>query len=70
MEHVAQFARLLNQYADVFIKGEGDIGRTELIRHSISVKPATKPIRIPPHRLGPHKSWKQNARYRHSWNKD
>ena len=52
---MAQFAGLLTQYADVFSKGAGDIGKTELVKQSIPVKPDTKPIRMPPHRLGPQK---------------
>ena len=54
-EQVAQFARLLIQYTDVFSRGEGDVGKTELIRHSIPVKPDTKLIWMPAHRFGPHK---------------
>ena len=54
-EQVAQFANLLTQHAEVFSRGKGDVGKTELIRHSILVKPDTKAIRMPPCRLGPHK---------------
>ena len=39
----------------MFSTEEGDVGRTELIKHSIPVKPDTKPIRMPLHKLRTHK---------------
>ena len=50
-----QFLSLLTSYQDVFSKGDGDMGHTNLIEHSIPVAKDTKPIRLPPHRLGPQK---------------
>ena len=46
---------LLVQYQDVFSKGADDMGRTSLVKHSIPVADGTRPIRQPPHRLGPEK---------------
>ena len=43
------------QYQDVFSKGADDVGRTTLVEHSIPVVEGTRPIRQPPHRLGPEK---------------
>ena len=43
-----RFARLLRTYSDVFSTREQDVGRTDLIKHSITVKLDTKPIRLPP----------------------
>ena len=51
-KHLAQ---PLNQYASVFCSGEGDVGLTRLVEHSIPVARGTRPIRQPPHRLGPEK---------------
>ena len=51
----AMMADLLRKYGDVFSKDSGDIGRTSLVEHSIPVVEGTRPIRQPPHRLGPHK---------------
>ena len=48
-------ANLLRRYGEVFSKDSGDIGRTSLVEHSIPVVEGTRPIRQPPHRLGPHK---------------
>ena len=50
-----QLNALLIQYQDVFSQGAGDMGRTTLIEHSIPVIESTRPIRQPPHRLGPEK---------------
>ena len=50
-----QLAQLLRRYADVFSTGEGDVGLTKLVEHSIPTAPGTRPIRQPPHRLGPEK---------------
>ena len=48
-------AHLFRQYQDVFSQNDGDVGRTELVEHSIPVEEGTRPIRQPPHRLGPQK---------------
>ena len=54
-----QLADLLTRYEAVFSKNDQDVGRTELVYYSISTTKGTRPIRQPPHRLGPHK--KQEA---------
>ena len=48
-------ASLLHEFATVFSTGDDDNGRTHLMTHSIPVEPGTRPIRCPPHRLGPEK---------------
>ena len=50
-----QMARLLTAYSDVFSKGDTDVGRTDLVQHSIPLLDGTKPIRQPPRRLGAEK---------------
>jgi hypothetical protein len=47
--------QLLHKYAAVFSKNDDDVGRTDLVKHSIPLIPGTKPVRLPPHRLGPQK---------------
>ncbi|XP_067949417.1 uncharacterized protein [Watersipora subatra] len=47
-----KLAALLAKYQNVFSKYEGDVGRTDLVKHSIPLIGA-RPIRQPPHRLGP-----------------
>jgi transposase InsO family protein len=50
-----ELAQLLCKYSTVFSKDDNDVGRTTLTTHSIPLIPGTKPIRLPPHRLGPQK---------------
>ena len=50
-----QLARLLTKYSTVFSTGDGDVGRTTLVEHTIPIEEGTRPIRQPPHRLGPEK---------------
>ena len=47
--------QLLLQYQGVFSTGDRDIGQTSLVTHSIPLMEGTRPIRQPPHRLGPEK---------------
>ena len=47
--------RLLEKYKDVFSRNDGDVGRTTLVEHSIPTEPGARPVRLPPHRLGPQK---------------
>ena len=54
-EQEGQLAALLNRYQTVFSKNDQDVGRTELVHHSISTAEGTRSIRQPPHRLGPQK---------------
>ena len=54
-EQEGQLAELLNRYQTVFSKNDQDVGRTELVHHSIPTAEGTRPIRQPPHRLGPQK---------------
>ena len=49
----SQLAELLSRYQTVFSKDDQDVERTELVYHSISTAEGTRPIRQPPHRLGP-----------------
>jgi transposase InsO family protein len=48
-------AELLTRYSDVFSSGDHDIGRTDLVSHSIPVLPESAPIKQAPRRLGPEK---------------
>jgi hypothetical protein len=50
-----QMANLLKKYRAVFSTGDNDIGLTNLVKHTIPVVEGTRPIRQPPHRLGPEK---------------
>ena len=54
-EQYQQMARLLTAYSDVFSRGDSDVGRTDLVQHSIPLLDGTKPIRQPPRRLGAEK---------------
>ena len=54
-EQEERLARLLQKYSPVFSSGEEDMGLTSLVEHGIPVVPGTRPIRQPPHRLGPEK---------------
>ena len=54
-DHQGDVARLLCRYQDVFSKGEDDVGLTKEVQHDIPVFPGTRPIKQPPHRLGPEK---------------
>ena len=54
-EQEGQLAELLRKYGAVFSTGDGDVGLTSLVEHNIPVVPGTRPIRQPPHRLGPEK---------------
>ncbi|XP_067945087.1 uncharacterized protein [Watersipora subatra] len=48
-------AHLLTRYQDVFSNYDGDVGRTDRIAHSIPLMEGARPVRQPPHRLGPLK---------------
>ena len=54
-EQYNRMAQLLTAYSDVFSKGDADVGRTDLVQHSIPLLDGTKPIRQPPRRLGAEK---------------
>ena len=54
-EREGQLADLLTRYEAVFSKTDQDVGRTELVYHSILTTEGIRPIRQLPHRLGPHK---------------
>ena len=53
-----KLSRLLAEYSTVFSTGDRDVGQTTLVEHSIPVEEGTRPIRQPPHRLGPAKKAK------------
>ena len=46
---------LLTEYSDIFSKGPFDPGLARTAAQSINLKPGTKPIKLPPYRLGPVK---------------
>jgi hypothetical protein len=48
-------AELLCEYSDVFSRDETDVGKTDLVSHSIPVIPGSRPIKQPARRLGPEK---------------
>ena len=50
-----KLAMLLNKFESVFSKDDQDVGHTKLVEHSLPVLSNTRPIRQPPHRLGPQK---------------
>ena len=41
------------KYADVFSKGELDIGRTNVVKHSIPLQDGAMPVRLKPYRHPP-----------------
>ena len=51
-----KLARLLMEYSTVFSTGDGDVGQTTLVQHSILVEKGTLPIRQLPHWLGPEEA--------------
>ena len=51
-EQQEQIRELLTKYQDVFSRGEGDTGQTDLIQHDIPLEAGTRPIRQPARRLG------------------
>ena len=51
-DQFARLAGLLIAYQDVFSKGDNDVGRTDMMEHSIPLMEDTRPIRQPPRRLG------------------
>ena len=51
-DQFARLAGLLIAYQDVFSKGDDDVGRTDVMEHSIPLMEGTQPIRQPPRRLG------------------
>ena len=55
VDQEGQLAELLRKYGTVFSSGEDDVGLTSLVEHGIPIVPGTRPIRQPPHRLGPEK---------------
>ena len=48
-----EIAALLVRYADVFSKGDTDMGSTGLVQHEIPILPGTTPVRQAARRLGP-----------------
>ena len=54
-EQRKSLADLLSEYEDVFSKDDLDIGQTQLVQHSIPTLEGARPLRQPPHRLGPAK---------------
>lgn len=54
-EGARMLATLLTKYSVGFSMGDGDVGHTALVEHSISILEWTRPIHMPPHRLAPEK---------------
>jgi len=52
-ERREQLRRLLDSFTDIF---QDRPGRTNLCKHKIELQPNTKPIRLPPFRVNPHKA--------------
>ena len=57
-ELASRLAELLNRYQAVFSQNDQDVGKNDLVQHSAPVQKGTRPIRQPPHRLGPQKEQK------------
>ena len=55
-----ELTALLRKYHDVFSKFDSDVGRTKMVEHSIPLVEGARPIRQPPHRLGPQKEAEAN----------
>jgi hypothetical protein len=55
---------LLCQYSSVFSTGDQDMGKTELVEHSIPLVPGARPFRQAPHRLGPAKEFEAEKQVR------
>lgn len=47
-----KMVELLTECSDIFSKGPFDLGRACTPAQSINLKPGTKPIKLPPYRLG------------------
>ena len=54
-EQFERAKKLLESYADIFSKYEGDIGRTDWIEHEIVLEPGAKYFRESPRRMTPEK---------------
>ena len=54
-EQARRLSELLDRYQAVFSQNDQDVGKTDLVKHSIPVQEGTRPIRQPPHSLGPQK---------------
>ena len=54
-EERATLSSLLVRYSDVFSTDASDVGRTDLVQHTIPLIPGMRPIRQPPRRLGHEK---------------
>jgi len=52
-EHRNQLRQVLNTFRDIF---QDRPGKTKLCKHSIELQPGTKPIRLSPYRVNPHKA--------------
>lgn len=51
-EQVDEVGKVLTQYADVFSKGDHDLGRTSLVKHHIHTGDS-RPVKLPPRRIAP-----------------
>lgn len=55
LEEARKLEGSLTTYSTVFSTGDGDVGWTTLVEHSIPFREGIRPIRPPPRRLGPEK---------------
>ena len=51
-----KFISLLEEYDDVFVGKDNQLGRTHLYTHGITLKPDAKPLQLYPFRMSPHKA--------------
>jgi len=63
-------AQLLAEYSDVFSRGDGDMGLTEIISHEIPLAAGTTPIRQPTRRLCLKKEKEVSRLVQHLLNRD
>lgn len=61
---------LLTKYGTVFTTGNGDVARTTLAEHSVPVIERTRPVRLPPHWLGPGKEREPTVKNRTCYKED
>lgn len=64
-EQVSMVTDLVNQYSDVFSKGEGDIGLSTTVTHRIRTKD-DHPVRVP-HRRVPPQHWEELRQHLKQW---
>ena len=66
-EQAARVGQLLEEYADVFSRGDTDLGRTGLVKHRIHTGDAA-PIKVPPRRIAPARRQEVEVAVKELWN--